>query len=417
MPQNPLQILKDGASCWSASKPSHDDIRPTRRPGTPRPGKGRGPRPLFSLPVRPPRAFLTRKMDEAIERLESAKNVETRKSDSREVIQGRNGGLTSSDIPSPPTISLPSKNSTSIDDVDMTDHHELLVLVDEAESPTPRAKEVSHHNSEAVLRVPQPIVVDQIINNAIEQQKIHNAIEQLDDVYDWEEPRILKHKYKQVPLRSQSLDGDGRTDSLACSPRKSPNGISIPCDLTFGILGPPAYKPQIQPAEALAPIGLPNKGKEKLRTEKEPSADLISTDPTYSHPLPTTKSSATRIATQTACNEHPPCLQPANRAHPSSTSNRPTQSPPRSRCQPQLAQSEDCTSRMCPVLGTHSLGLYLHNNASRTRPEIYFGDSNPPPIVWFAVDLMSRGKANDMDEKMIEEFIKLHYFVSKKSAD
>ena len=77
----------------------------------------------------------------------------------------------------------------------------------------------------------------------------------------------------------------------------------------------------------------------------------------------------------------------------------------------QPPQSNVCTSRLCPVLGFHRVGLYLHDNKRRTRPEIWFGDSNPPPIVWYAGDLMAKRKANSKDEEMIAEFVRLHYHV------
>lgn len=338
MPQGPLQIWKGAISCRSANKPASDAVEHPTREATPRPGPGRGARPLFSLPLNPPRAFYTRRWDRAIERLESSKRAESRKPKTGpKVTHGKNNVLSSAR-----QQSLSAHDVDAADDVVFAEGNDILV-VDEANLQSNRAQ----HNGDIV-------------------PKINNAVSQDGD----EDNRIwhhtLKHKNKQVPLRSEFLNGDDRTSSLACSSQNRPRRASIPSDLTFGILGPPAYKPPNRSDEVSAPNdpfhGFAKEGKVRLRTKKQPSED-----------------------------------------------------PFHSRCQHEPPQSKVCTSRMCPVLGPHSLGLYLHNKASRTRPETYFGDSNPPPIVWSAVDLMSEGKANQMDAEMIAEFMRLHYCVVRKT--
>ena len=394
MTQSRLQKLKRSASCGPASKPSHD-ASPSGRPDTPPPGHGRGPRPLFSIPVAPPRAYYTRKMDKAVERLETLKYAVCRDSDSRERVaqeemdgltsssalkyaesrdsdsreraaQEEIDGLTSSSTPSSPPISSVGEKPTSPDDIDATDKFdsadifEVLLIVDEAKVPSLRAKELSHHNGETVTKEPPPTDINRTINDGIGQ---------LTDLYDWAKHHTLKHKNKRVSLRLETLDANNQVNSPSCPPQNSPNGISTPCDLTFGILGPPAYKPPNQPIETPAPNDVSTNGKQKARP------DMQQKTPATKPPAPIKKS--------LWCH------------------------------QPPLPQSNLCTSRLCPVLPRHRLGFYLHKNTKRTRPEIYFGDSNPPPIVWFAVDLMAKGEANWRDEEMIAEFIKLHYFVAK----
>lgn len=387
MPQGSFQILKRATSCRSASKPSHDDIPPPGREGTPRPARSRpSARQPFSIPASPPIAFCSRRVQKAMQRLDSSKNAEPRKPNSRTtVIMGKNRGPSSPSTPFPAAITSTRKQSISADDVDAADDthfaevFSLLILIDEANLPSPRAKEESYHNDDFVPEGPQPIDVDQTINNVVRQ---------LNDVYEVEENRTLKHKNKQVPLRSKPFDEDDETELPAYSARNRHRWVSTPTDLTLGILGPPAYKPPNQHVEGLG-LSDPSLGR-----AKEDKSTL-----------------------RTAFKEHLPCPPPTTPAYTSSTLENSTPSSPcQPRCQPRLPPSNVCTSRMCPVLGFHFLGLYLHNNAFRTRPEIYFGDSNPPPMVWYAVDLMAKGKANQTDEEIIAEFIRLHHYVFQKTG-
>lgn len=482
MTQSPLQKLKSSVSCGPASEPSHD-VPPSGRPDTPPPGPGRGPRPLFSIPIAPPRAYYTRKMDKAVDRLQALKYAEFMDSDSREraaqgeidgltsssaskyaepkdsdskvrsaqteinrltasnvlkyaefrdsdatgratqneidgftsssflnyaefkdsdstgktvqteidgftsssllkyaeprnsdskekAAQGEIDGLTSSSTPSSPTIFSVGEKSTSPDDIDAADRvdsadiFEALLIVDEAKPPSLRAKGLSDHDGETVTKESPPNDITRTINNGIGQ---------LTSLYDWAKHHGLKHKNKRVSPRFETFHANNQITPPSCSPQASPNEIHIPYDLTLGILGPPTYKPPNRAIETPAQNDVSTTGKEKATLEPPQKT------PTASKP-----SSAPRKKSLWC---HQPPLP--------------------------LPHSNICTSRLCPVLPPHRLGFYLHKNTKRTRPEIYFGDSNPPPIVWFAVDLMAKGKASWRDEEMIAEFIKLHYFVAR----
>ncbi len=105
-----------------------------------------------------------------------------------------------------------------------------------------------------------------------------------------------------------------------------------------------------------------------------------------------------------------------------------------------LIQSPDmppCQSLTCPVralpefangLELHTMGIYPTKKPSakktiddknevnaRREPDI-FGDSNPPWIVWNALDRIKAGTGKEIDGTVVEEFVRCHYWVRRVSS-
>ena len=67
-----------------------------------------------------------------------------------------------------------------------------------------------------------------------------------------------------------------------------------------------------------------------------------------------------------------------------------------------------CESDDCPVQEPHKRGPYFHNGKPLDTEHESWGESNPPPFIWKALDKFNKGRANAAEIHAVLTFQELH---------
>lgn len=67
-----------------------------------------------------------------------------------------------------------------------------------------------------------------------------------------------------------------------------------------------------------------------------------------------------------------------------------------------------CESDDCPIHGPHKPGPYYHNGKPLDKEHETWGESNPPPFIWKALERYMKGSATPAEIHAVVTFQELH---------
>ena len=67
-----------------------------------------------------------------------------------------------------------------------------------------------------------------------------------------------------------------------------------------------------------------------------------------------------------------------------------------------------CESHDCPTLEPHKPGPYYHNGKPLETEHEMWGESNPSPAIWKALDKYNKGRANAAEIHAVVTFQEIH---------
>lgn len=81
---------------------------------------------------------------------------------------------------------------------------------------------------------------------------------------------------------------------------------------------------------------------------------------------------------------------------------------PRSSRDPDATPLITCDHATCPIPTPHKPGPYYHKGKALDTEHAMWGDSNPPPAVWRALERYQRGSASAGEIAMVVGFCEGH---------